>query len=44
VDLFIDSLCLKENDKLLLIIDDTYNEKEGNQTDGVGKGSVLPFL
>lgn len=37
VDLFIDSLCLKENDKLLLIIDDTYNEKEGNQTDGVGK-------
>ena len=37
VDLFINSLCLKENDKLLLIIDDTYNEKEGNQTDGVGK-------
>jgi hypothetical protein len=37
VDLFIDSLCLKENDKLLLIIDDTYNEKEGNQTDGVGR-------
>lgn len=28
VDLFIDSLCLKENDKLLLIIDDTYNEKK----------------
>jgi hypothetical protein len=37
VDLFIDSLCLNENDKLLIIIDDTYNEKEGNQTDGVGK-------
>jgi hypothetical protein len=28
---------LKDNDKILLIIDDTYNEKEGNQTDGVGK-------
>jgi hypothetical protein len=37
VDLFIDSLRLKENDKMLLIIDDTYNEKEGKQTEGVGK-------
>jgi len=37
VDLFIDSLCLKENDKILLIIDDTYNEKDGTQTEGVGK-------
>ena len=27
VDLFIDKLCLKDNDKILLIIDDTYNEK-----------------
>jgi hypothetical protein len=37
VNLFIDNLCLKDNDKILLIIDDTYNEKEGTQTDGVGK-------
>jgi len=37
VDLFIDSLRLKENNKMLLIIDDTYNEKEGKQTEGVGK-------
>lgn len=37
VDLFIDSLRLKENNKILLIIDDTYNEKEGKQTEGVGK-------
>ncbi len=31
------NLCLKENDRMLLIIDDTYNEKEGTQTEGVGK-------
>lgn len=37
VDLFVDSLRLKENNKMLLIIDDTYNEKEGKQTEGVGK-------
>jgi len=37
VDLFIDHLSLKDGDKLLLIIDDTYNEKEGTGTDGVGK-------
>jgi hypothetical protein len=37
VDLFIDQLSLKTNDKLLLIIDDTYNEKEGTGTDGIGK-------
>jgi hypothetical protein len=37
VDLFIEHLSLKDNDKILLIIDDTYNEKEGTQTDGVGK-------
>ena len=37
VDLFIKKLCLKENDRVLLIIDDTYNEKEGTQTEGVGK-------
>jgi len=36
-NLFINHLCLKENDKVLLIIDDTYNEKEGTQTEGVGK-------
>jgi SRSO17 transposase len=36
-DLFIEKLCLKENDKVLLIIDDTYKEKEGTQTEGVGK-------
>jgi len=37
VDLFIDKSSLKDNDKLLLIIDDTYNEKDGTQTEGVGK-------
>jgi len=37
VDLFIEHLSLKDTDKILLIIDDTYNEKEGTQTDGVGK-------
>ena len=37
VDLFINHLSLKDNDKILLIIYDTYNEKEGTQTDGVGK-------
>ena len=37
VDLFIDKLCLKDNDKILLIIDDTYKEKNGIQTDGVGR-------
>jgi hypothetical protein len=37
VDLFINHLSLKDNDEILLIIDDTYNEKEGTQTDGVGK-------
>jgi hypothetical protein len=36
-DLFIDRLHLKDDDKILLIIDDTYNEKEGTQTDGVGR-------
>jgi hypothetical protein len=36
VDLFLESMRLKDNDKVLLIIDDTYNEKEGTQTDGVG--------
>jgi len=37
VNLFIEHLPLKEDGKILLIIDDTYNEKEGTQTDGVGK-------
>jgi hypothetical protein len=37
VDLFIDKLSLKDKDKILLIIDDTYNEKEGTQTEGVGR-------
>jgi SRSO17 transposase len=37
VDLFIDKLCLKDDDKILLIIDDTYNEKNGTKTDGVGR-------
>jgi hypothetical protein len=37
VDLFIEHLSLKNDDKILLIIYDTYNEKEGNQTEGVGK-------
>ena len=36
-DLFINSLCLKGNNKISLIIDDTFNKKEGNQTEGVGK-------
>jgi len=37
VNLFIDKLCLKDNDRILLIIDDTYKEKNGIQTDGVGR-------
>jgi SRSO17 transposase len=37
VDLFINALRLGEGDRLLLVIDDTYNEKEGKCTDGVGK-------
>ncbi len=36
-DLFIEALQLSASDKILLIIDDTYNEKEGKCTDGVGK-------
>lgn len=37
VNLFIEALDLRKNDRLLLIIDDTYNEKDGSKTDGVGK-------
>jgi SRSO17 transposase len=36
-DLFFEELGLKEGDRILLIIDDTYNEKKGKRTDGVGK-------
>jgi SRSO17 transposase len=37
VDLFIEANGVSASDKILLIIDDTYNEKEGKCTDGVGK-------
>ena len=37
VGLFIEQLCSKENDRILLIIDDTFDEKEGTQTEGAGK-------
>lgn len=30
-------LASKKGDRVLLIIDDTYNEKKGKQTEGVGK-------
>jgi SRSO17 transposase len=36
-DMFFKTLNLEEKDKILLIIDDTYKEKKGNCTDGVGK-------
>jgi hypothetical protein len=36
VDLFLENIQLKDNNRILLIIDDTYNEKEGTQTEGVG--------
>jgi hypothetical protein len=36
-DLFFEELCLKEGNRILLIIDDTYNEKKGKHTEGVGK-------
>ncbi len=36
-DLFFEELGLKEGNRILLIIDDTYNEKKGKRTDGVGK-------
>lgn len=36
-DLFFEELGLEERDRVLLIIDDTYNEKKGKQTEGVGK-------
>jgi hypothetical protein len=36
-ELFFNAINLKENDRLLLIIDDTYNEKKGKHTEGVGK-------
>jgi SRSO17 transposase len=36
-ELFFDAINLKEKDCLLLIIDDTYNEKKGKHTEGVGK-------
>ena len=31
----------KNNDKILLIIDDTYNEKNGIQTDGVVDFTII---
>jgi SRSO17 transposase len=37
VDLFIEANEVSASDRILLIIDDTYNEKEGKCTDGVGK-------
>ena len=36
-DLFFEELCLKKDNRILLIIDDTYNEKKGKHTEGVGK-------
>ena len=36
-DQFFEALKLKSGDRVLLIIDDTYAEKKGNHTDGVGK-------
>ncbi len=36
-DLFFEELHLKEGNRILLIIDDTYNEKKGKHTEGVGK-------
>ncbi len=36
-DLFLEELCLKKGDRRLLIIDDTYNEKKGKHTEGVGR-------
>ena len=36
-DLFFEELCLKKGSQILLIIDDTYNEKKGKHTEGVGK-------
>lgn len=36
-DLFFEELHLKKDNRILLIIDDTYNEKKGKHTEGVGK-------
>ncbi len=36
-DLFFKEAGLSSEDKLLLVIDDTYVEKKGNKTDGVDK-------
>ena len=36
-DLIFEELGLKEGNRILLIIDDTYNEKKGKHTEGVGK-------
>jgi len=36
-DLFFEAIHLNRGDRVLLIIDDTFNEKEGKCTDGVGK-------
>jgi hypothetical protein len=36
-DLFFEEMHLKAGDRILLIIDDTYNEKKGKHTEGVGK-------
>jgi hypothetical protein len=36
-DLFFEELGLRKGDRILLIIDDTYNEKKGKHTEGVGK-------
>ena len=36
-DLFFEELRIKEGNRILLIIDDIYNEKKGRHTEGVGK-------
>lgn len=36
-DMFFEAVHLQKGDRILLIIDDTYNEKKGKCTDGVGK-------
>jgi hypothetical protein len=37
VDLFLSEIGVKKGNRILLIIDDTYNEKRGKKTEGVGR-------
>jgi len=36
-DMFFKALDVKKNDQILFIVDDTYEEKKGNDTEGVGR-------